>query len=137
MPKISMRTCTLPSGEAVPVLGQGTWHMGEHPSRRDQEIAALRLGLRATGFAFGLAPAALGGFVAAAFGALPRATTLPWPLRVTTRTVRLPTRFPVATLRIGSLISTISARTAESVSFSTVGETAGNTAVSPACSANS
>src|SRR5436305_4594950 len=40
-------------------------------------------------------------------------------------------------LRIGCFTSTISARTAESVSFSTVGDTAGNTAVSPACSANS
>ena len=40
-------------------------------------------------------------------------------------------------VRIGCLISTISARTAELVSFSTTGDTAGNTAVSPACSANS
>jgi diketogulonate reductase-like aldo/keto reductase len=40
-----MRTCTLRSGEAVPVLGQGTWHMGEDPDRRDEEIRALRLGL--------------------------------------------------------------------------------------------
>jgi diketogulonate reductase-like aldo/keto reductase len=29
----------------VPVLGEGTWHMGEHPSQRADEIAALRLGL--------------------------------------------------------------------------------------------
>lgn len=34
-----------PSGEAVPVLGQGTWHMAEDPSRRASEIAALRLGI--------------------------------------------------------------------------------------------
>jgi diketogulonate reductase-like aldo/keto reductase len=39
------RTITLPSGEAVPVLGQGTWHMGEVPSRHKEELAALRLGL--------------------------------------------------------------------------------------------
>jgi diketogulonate reductase-like aldo/keto reductase len=29
----------------MPVLGQGTWHMGEAKRRRDTEIAALRLGL--------------------------------------------------------------------------------------------
>lgn len=38
-------TTTLPSGEAVPVLGQGTWTMAEDPARRRDEIAALRLGL--------------------------------------------------------------------------------------------
>ncbi|HXL69529.1 MAG TPA: aldo/keto reductase [Xanthobacteraceae bacterium] len=38
-------TTTLPSGEAVPVLGQGTWHMGDDAGRRKQEIAALQLGL--------------------------------------------------------------------------------------------
>jgi diketogulonate reductase-like aldo/keto reductase len=36
---------TLPSGEPVPVLGQGTWTMGADPRRRPREIAALRLGL--------------------------------------------------------------------------------------------
>jgi diketogulonate reductase-like aldo/keto reductase len=41
----AVRTTTLPSGEAVPVLGQGTWHFAEDPARRDEEIAALRLGL--------------------------------------------------------------------------------------------
>ncbi|WTY93262.1 aldo/keto reductase [Sphaerisporangium sp. NBC_01403] len=40
-----MRRVTLPSGEAIPVLGQGTWHMAEHPGSREHEIAALRLGL--------------------------------------------------------------------------------------------
>ncbi|MFE2429429.1 aldo/keto reductase [Streptomyces sp. NPDC059373] len=39
------RTVTLPSGAKVPALGQGTWHMGDHPSRRSDEIAALRRGL--------------------------------------------------------------------------------------------
>lgn len=40
-----IRTTTLPSGEAVPVLGQGTWKMGEDRRRRADEVAALRLGL--------------------------------------------------------------------------------------------
>ncbi len=35
----------LPSGEAVPVLGQGTWGMGEQPRRAVDEALALRLGL--------------------------------------------------------------------------------------------
>ena len=38
-------TTLLPSGRPIPVLGQGTWHMGEDPSRREAEINALRLGL--------------------------------------------------------------------------------------------
>jgi diketogulonate reductase-like aldo/keto reductase len=41
----ALRTTKLPSGEAVPVLGQGTWQMGEKPAQRKDEIAALRLGL--------------------------------------------------------------------------------------------
>jgi diketogulonate reductase-like aldo/keto reductase len=40
-----VRATTLPSGEAVPVLGQGTWYMGDDRARRADEIAALRLGL--------------------------------------------------------------------------------------------
>jgi diketogulonate reductase-like aldo/keto reductase len=40
-----IRTIALPSGEAIPVLGQGTWHMAENPRRRADEIAALRLGI--------------------------------------------------------------------------------------------
>ena len=40
-----MRTLNLPSGKAIPVLGQGTWGMGENPASRSGEIAALRLGL--------------------------------------------------------------------------------------------
>ena len=43
--RTSVRTTELPSGEAVPVLGQGTWHLGESPRHRNDEIAALRLGL--------------------------------------------------------------------------------------------
>jgi len=38
-------TTSLPSGELVPVLGQGTWQMGDVPRQRAEEIAALRLGL--------------------------------------------------------------------------------------------
>ncbi|MFJ8158551.1 aldo/keto reductase [Streptomyces sp. NPDC094468] len=41
----SARTITLPSGEEIPALGQGTWYLGEKPARREQEIAALRLGV--------------------------------------------------------------------------------------------
>jgi diketogulonate reductase-like aldo/keto reductase len=39
------RTVQLPFGAVVPALGQGTWHFAEDPSRRRDEIAALRLGL--------------------------------------------------------------------------------------------
>lgn len=40
-----MKTVTLPSGEAVPALGQGTWQMAGDRARRAEEIATLRLGL--------------------------------------------------------------------------------------------
>lgn len=40
-----MRMLKLPSGEAVPVLGQGTWGMGEQARRAVDEALALRLGL--------------------------------------------------------------------------------------------
>jgi diketogulonate reductase-like aldo/keto reductase len=40
-----IRTLRLPSGRPIPVLGQGTWRMGENPARRQTEIGALRLGL--------------------------------------------------------------------------------------------
>ena len=36
---------TFPSGDAVPALGIGTWHMAENPRHRADEIAALRLAL--------------------------------------------------------------------------------------------
>jgi diketogulonate reductase-like aldo/keto reductase len=36
---------SLPDGERIPKLGQGTWEMGEQPSRRAAEIAALRAGI--------------------------------------------------------------------------------------------
>lgn len=40
-----MKTIPLPCGERVPALGQGTWHMGDEPARRADEIDALRRGL--------------------------------------------------------------------------------------------
>src|SRR6516164_10414154 len=36
---------TLPSGERVPALGQGTWHMGETRRRMEEEAAAVQLGI--------------------------------------------------------------------------------------------
>ena len=39
------RTLSLSSGEAIPALGQGTWHMAEDPRRRKEEIGALRFGI--------------------------------------------------------------------------------------------
>ena len=42
-PKV--RTTPLPSGRPIPVLGQGTWRIGEDRSERQAEIDALRLGL--------------------------------------------------------------------------------------------
>ena len=41
-----MKTIELPSGQAIPVLGMGTWRMGENGQRRQNEIAALRHGLQ-------------------------------------------------------------------------------------------
>jgi diketogulonate reductase-like aldo/keto reductase len=41
----ALRKLKLPDGEQVPVLGQGTWKMGESRSKRKDEVAALRLGL--------------------------------------------------------------------------------------------
>ena len=38
-------TVTLPGGERVPALGQGTWHMGEDRRRIAEEAAAVRLGI--------------------------------------------------------------------------------------------
>ncbi len=40
-----MSVTSLPSGEALPVLGQGTWTMGVDARRRKEEIASLRLGI--------------------------------------------------------------------------------------------
>jgi diketogulonate reductase-like aldo/keto reductase len=41
----SSKVCTLPGGETVPALGQGTWHMAEDRRKRRDEIAALQVGL--------------------------------------------------------------------------------------------
>ena len=40
-----MKTLRLLDGNRVPVLGQGTWRMGESKRGRDSEVAALRLGI--------------------------------------------------------------------------------------------
>jgi diketogulonate reductase-like aldo/keto reductase len=40
-----LRQVTLPGGETVPALGQGTWQMAGERARRAEEIAALRLGV--------------------------------------------------------------------------------------------
>ena len=40
-----MKHVTLPGGEVVPSMGQGTWKMGERAERRSDEIAALRAGV--------------------------------------------------------------------------------------------
>ena len=39
------RSVTLPGGETVPALGQGTWNMGEKRGAARQEADALRLGI--------------------------------------------------------------------------------------------
>lgn len=38
---------TLPDGAKVPAIGQGTWFLGEHPTRLKQEEEALRAGVGA------------------------------------------------------------------------------------------
>jgi diketogulonate reductase-like aldo/keto reductase len=43
MPRI--RSTKLPGGQTVPVLGQGTWRMGDDKSKRNSEVAALRTGI--------------------------------------------------------------------------------------------
>jgi diketogulonate reductase-like aldo/keto reductase len=40
-----IRSTTIPGGATVAVLGQGTWRMGEDKSKRNREVAALRLGI--------------------------------------------------------------------------------------------
>lgn len=40
-----MKTVAFPSGVSVPVLGQGTWNMGEDAARKAEEVRALQLGL--------------------------------------------------------------------------------------------
>lgn len=45
MTKAGIRTTTLPAGDLVPVLGQGTWGMAEGARPPEDEAAALNLGL--------------------------------------------------------------------------------------------
>jgi diketogulonate reductase-like aldo/keto reductase len=40
---VRIRTISLPDGELVPVLGIGTWNMGEKRKKRTDEIAALQM----------------------------------------------------------------------------------------------
>lgn len=40
-----MKHVTLPCGETVPALGQGTWFLGDDPDTRRDEIAALQAGI--------------------------------------------------------------------------------------------
>jgi len=40
-----IRTTQLPSGEAVPFLGQASWGLAEGKHERNQQISALRHGL--------------------------------------------------------------------------------------------
>ena len=40
-----MKTLQLRSGKEIPLLGQGTWRMGENASQKQSEIAALQLGI--------------------------------------------------------------------------------------------
>jgi diketogulonate reductase-like aldo/keto reductase len=42
---MTIASITLPGGESIPQLGQGTWRMGEVGSRRREEIRALQLGI--------------------------------------------------------------------------------------------
>lgn len=39
------RTVTLPDGTSLPIIGQGTWYMGEDPKMREKEIKALQFGM--------------------------------------------------------------------------------------------
>jgi diketogulonate reductase-like aldo/keto reductase len=42
---MTIRTLTLPSGQAIPVMGMGTWQMGEQAHNRQGEVDALCHGL--------------------------------------------------------------------------------------------
>ena len=42
---MAQRTISFGEHPAVPVIGQGTWYMGENPALRTQESAALRAGI--------------------------------------------------------------------------------------------
>ena len=40
-----MRSVTLPSGNNMPVMGLGTWRMGEHRDQFEREVAVIRSAL--------------------------------------------------------------------------------------------
>lgn len=42
---MAAKTVTLPTGEVLPALGLGTWHMGEAAATRKDEVAALKTGI--------------------------------------------------------------------------------------------
>lgn len=42
---LSQRVVAFPDGSSVPVIGQGTWNMGEDQRMKAEEIKALRLGI--------------------------------------------------------------------------------------------
>lgn len=46
MNRVPVPTCPLPDGAALPVLGLGTWRMGEQPARRADEVRAVREALQ-------------------------------------------------------------------------------------------
>jgi diketogulonate reductase-like aldo/keto reductase len=45
MTGMALPATSLPSGETIPVLGQGTWHLGQGRHEREEEIAAVRAGI--------------------------------------------------------------------------------------------
>ena len=42
---MGLATVNLPSGDALPALGLGTWHMGESAIKKKDEVAALKTGI--------------------------------------------------------------------------------------------
>jgi diketogulonate reductase-like aldo/keto reductase len=45
MAVLTLRGVNLPAGETIPVLGQGSWHLGQGHHPRAEEIQALQVGL--------------------------------------------------------------------------------------------
>jgi diketogulonate reductase-like aldo/keto reductase len=45
MALVTLPAVDLPSGESIPVLGQGTWHLGQGRHARAEELQALRTGI--------------------------------------------------------------------------------------------
>jgi diketogulonate reductase-like aldo/keto reductase len=42
---LALRSATIPGGEKIPVIGQGTYRMGEDREKRGSEVSALRTGI--------------------------------------------------------------------------------------------